>query len=148
MIIDTPVNNINIKRLKSGDLNSTYLWHYRLGYVNDTRISNLYKEGYLITFDYESYGSCESYLHAKMIKSPFEVKGERVKKVLRLVHTDVYGPMSTQARGGYVYFITFTDNRSRFGYVYLMRHKSKAFEKFKEFRSEVEKQTGKSIKIL
>ena len=30
--IDTPVNNINIKRLKSCDLNSTYLWHYRLGH--------------------------------------------------------------------------------------------------------------------
>ena len=56
--------------------------------------------------------------------------------------------MSTQARGGYVYFITFTDDRSRFSYVYLKRHESKAFKKFKEFRFEVEKQTGKSIKVL
>ena len=53
---------------------------------------------------------------------------------------------STKARGGYVYFITFTDDRSCFGYMYLMRHKSEAFENFKEFRFEVEKQTGKSIK--
>ena len=29
-----------------------------------------------------------------------------------------------------------------------MRHKSEAFEKFKEFRNEVEKQTGKLIKVL
>ena len=29
-----------------------------------------------------------------------------------------------------------------------MRHKSEAFEKFNEFRFEVEKQTGKSIKVL
>ena len=68
--------------------------------------------------------------------------------MLGLVHTDVCGPMSTQAWGGYVYFITFTDDRSCFGYVYLMRHKSETFEKFKEFRFEVEKQTGKSIKVL
>jgi hypothetical protein len=34
------------------------------------------------------------------------------------------------------------------GYVYLMKHKSKSFERFKEFRIEVEKQTRKSIKIL
>ena len=32
--------------------------------------------------------------------------------------------------------------------MYLMRHKSQAFEKFKEYKNEVEKQTGKSIKAL
>ena len=37
---------------------------------------------------------------------------------------------------------------SRYGYVFLMKHKSEAFEKFKKFRHEVEKQTGKSIKVL
>ena len=41
--------------------------------------------------------------------------------------------------------ITFTDILSRLGYVYLMKHKSEAF---KEYQSMVEKQTGKSIKIL
>ena len=58
------------------------------------------------------------------------------------------GPMSTQARGGYEYFITFTDDYSRFGYVYLMKHKSKAFAKFKEFRAEVENQLCKRIKVI
>ena len=56
--------------------------------------------------------------------------------------------MSTSARGGYFYFITFTDALSRYGYDYLMKHKSDSFEMFKRFRSEVEKQTGKSIKTL
>ena len=37
---------------------------------------------------------------------------------------------------------------SRYGYVYLMKYKSETFEEFKEFRQEVEKQLGKSIKIL
>ena len=35
---------------------------------------------------------------------------------------------------------------SRFGCVYLMKYKSEIFERFKEFRYKVEKQTGKSIK--
>ncbi|WRX09125.1 Reverse transcriptase [Theobroma cacao] len=35
------------------------------------------------------------------------------------------------------------DNHCRFGYVYLMKYKSEAFEKFKEFRAKVEKQTEK-----
>ena len=68
--------------------------------------------------------------------------------MLELVHTDVCGPMSTQAKGGYEYFITFTNDYSRYGYVYLMRRKFEAFEKFKEFRAEVENQLGKHIKAI
>ncbi|KAL0290850.1 UNVERIFIED_CONTAM: Retrovirus-related Pol polyprotein from transposon TNT 1-94 [Sesamum calycinum] len=37
---------------------------------------------------------------------------------------------------------------SRYGYVYLMRYKSEAFGRFKEYRLEVEKQTGHKIKAL
>ena len=48
----------------------------------------------------------------------------------------------------FFYFITFIDDYSRYGYLYLMRYKSKAFEKFKEFRNEVEKQLVRSIKSL
>src|ERR1044072_143610 len=56
--------------------------------------------------------------------------------------------MKIQAKGGYFYFITFTDDMSRYGFLYLMKHKSESFEMFKRFRNEVEKQTGKSIKML
>jgi hypothetical protein len=55
--------------------------------------------------------------------------------------------MGTTARGGFQYFITFTD-LSRYGYVYLMKHKSETFEKFKEFHNEIENQSGKKIKAL
>ena len=50
------------------------------------------------------------------------------------------------AQCGYEYFITFTDDHSR--YVYLMHHKSDSFEKFKEYMTEVEKQLGKPIKAI
>ena len=53
-----------------------------------------------------------------------------------------------QVKNGYAYFIIFTDDLSRYRYVYLMKHKSEAFEKFKEFRHEVKKQTGKLVKVL
>ncbi|KAK8662705.1 hypothetical protein V6N13_024596 [Hibiscus sabdariffa] len=83
-----------------------------------------------------------------MTKAPFSGKGERASDLLGLIHSDVCGPMNTQARGGYQYFITFTDDFSRYGYIYLMRHKSEALEKFKEFKNEVQNQHGKSIKAL
>ena len=65
----------------------------------------------------------------------FKAKGYRAKEVLDLVYTDLCGPMSTSARAGYEYFITLIDDYSRYGYIYLMRHKSEAFEKFKEFKA-------------
>ncbi|KAK8690248.1 hypothetical protein V6N13_088949 [Hibiscus sabdariffa] len=83
-----------------------------------------------------------------MTKAPFSGKGERASDLLGLIHSDVCGPMNTQARGGFQYFITFTDDFSRYGYIYLMRLKSEALEKFKEFKNEVQNQHGKSIKAL
>ena len=98
--------------------------------------------------DFDEFPVCESCLEGKMTKRPFNTKGRRVQDLLELIYSDVCGPMSVQARGGYEYFITFTDDYSRFGYVYLMKRKSKTFEKFKEFRTEVENQLGKCIKAI
>ena len=83
-----------------------------------------------------------------MTKLPFVGHGKRATDLLALVHTDVCSPFDVPARGNFVYFITFIDDISRYGYMFLMKHKSEAFEKFKEFRHEVEKQTKKSIKVL
>ena len=96
----------------------------------------------------ESYPIYESYLHGKMTKLPFVGHGERATDLLALVHTNVCGPFDVPARGNFIYFITFTDDSSRYGYVYLIRHKSESFEKLKKFRYDVEKQIKKSIKIL
>ena len=75
-------------------------------------------------------------------------QGERATELLGLVHIDVYGPFDVQARGGYSYFIIFTDDLSRYRYVFFMKNKSEPFERFKKFRHEVEKQIDKPIKIL
>ena len=56
--------------------------------------------------------------------------------------------MSVEAHDGYHYFLTFTDDLSRYGYIYLMKHMSETFEKFKEFQSEVENHRKKKIKFL
>ena len=96
------------------------------------------KFGLLSLLTFESYPVCESCLQDKMIKLPFTGHRERAPDLLALVHTNVCGPFDVPAKDNYVYFITFTDDMSRYGYVFLMKHKS-VFEKFKEFRHEVEK---------
>ncbi|KAL4367225.1 hypothetical protein GQ457_05G023000 [Hibiscus cannabinus] len=83
-----------------------------------------------------------------MTKAPINGIGERASDLLRLIHSDVCGLMNTQARGGFQNIITFTDDFSRYEYIYLMCHKSEALEKFKKFKNEVHKQHSKSIKAL
>ena len=83
-----------------------------------------------------------------MTKRPFSAKGNRAKQTLELIHSDVCRPINIQARGGYEYFVTFTDDYSMYGHIYLMLKKSETFEKFKDFKALAEKQLGKSLKTL
>nr|GEZ28358.1 putative retrotransposon protein [Tanacetum cinerariifolium] len=64
------------------------------------------------------------------------------------VGNDVCGPLRHVSRKCASYFLTFTDDFSRYGYVYLLKHKHEVFEEFKVFKSEVELQLGKKIKAL
>jgi len=146
-ILEPSYNTLSLKR-KINSTNKAYLWHLCLGHINSQRIQRLVNYGFLNPMDFQDYPVCESCLEGKMTKILFSAKGHRAKYLFELVHTDVYGPMSVLAQGGYEYFITFADDYSRYGYVYLMRRKSKAFEMFKEFRAEAEKQLGKHIKAL
>ncbi|KAJ9557826.1 hypothetical protein OSB04_012440 [Centaurea solstitialis] len=126
----------------------TYLWHCRLGHINKKHVELLLKGGFLGNFDYKPFDNCESCLSGKMTKQPFNNENKRATDLLEIIHTDVCGPFSHVARGGYRYFITFTDDFSRYGYVYLMRHKSETFEKFKEYQNEVQNLLDKRIKFL
>ena len=71
--------------------------------------------------DYESFAACKPCLMGKTTKTPFSGTMERATDLLEIIHTDVWGPMSVEARGGYRYFLTFTDDLSRYGYIYLMK---------------------------
>jgi hypothetical protein len=144
---DTHIHNIDAKRIKLND-NSTYMWHCRLGHIGVKRMKKLHTDGLLESLDFESLDRCEACLMGKMTKTPFSGMMERATDLLEIIHTDVCGPMSVASRGGYRYVLTFTDDLSRYGYIYFMKHKSKNFEKFKEFQSEVENQRNKKIKFL
>ena len=72
----------------------------------------------------ESVDACKPCLMGKMTKTPFSGTTGRATYLLEIIHTDVCGPMSVDARSGYRYFLTFIDDLSRYGYIYLMKHKS------------------------
>src|SRR3954471_21361798 len=145
---ETHIHNIEAKRCKVDSDNSTYLWHCRLGHISVKRMKKLHSDGLLESLDFESFDTCEPCLMGKMIKTPFSGMMERATDLLEIIHTDVCRPMSVSTRGGYRYFLTFTDDLSRYGYIYLMKHKSETFEKFKEFQNKVENHRNRKIKFL
>ena len=122
--------------------------HYRLGHISVKRMKKLHKDGLLESLDYESLGACEPCLMGKMTNTPFSGTMEQATDLLEIIHNDVCDPMSVDAHGKYHYFLTYTDDLSRYGHIYLMKHKSETFEKFKEFQSEVENHLNKKIKFL
>jgi hypothetical protein len=67
---------------------------------------------------------------------------------LEIIHTDICGPFPVKSVDGYDSFITFTDEYSRYGYIYPIKERSEALDKFKIFKAEVENQHDKRIKIV
>ncbi|GKE00942.1 retrotransposon protein, putative, ty1-copia subclass [Tanacetum coccineum] len=120
------VNSIYNVRNKSvqNNLDSTYLWHCRLAHISKKRIEKLQHDGLLKSTNEESFDKCVSCLSGKMTRKLYV------------------------SRQGASYFITFTDDYSRYGYVYLLKHKPEVCETFKVFKNEVENQLGKTIKAL
>ncbi|GJX53778.1 retrotransposon protein, putative, ty1-copia subclass [Tanacetum coccineum] len=144
---DSSMHAITNKRAKI-NLDSSLLWHCRLGHISKKRIEKLQHDGLLNSIDIESLGKCVSCLSGKMARKPYSHQVERAKDLLGLIHTDVCGPFRIVSRQGASYFVTFTDDFSRYGYVYLLKHKHEVFETFKVFQKEVENQLGKTIKSL
>nr|GEW70822.1 retrovirus-related Pol polyprotein from transposon TNT 1-94 [Tanacetum cinerariifolium] len=138
---------VHTKRVKH-NLDSTYLWHCRLAHISKKRIKKLQQEGLLKSTDDESFDQCVSCLSGKMTRKSFPHRPERATDLLGIIHTEVCGPLRHVSRQGASYFITFTDDYKRYGYVYLLKHKHEVFETFKVFKNEVENQLEKTIKAL
>ena len=64
------------------------------------------------------------------------------------MHSDVCGPTNTQSLGVIRYFVTFTDDKSRYTAIYIMKSKDEVFQKFNEFEAMATNITGNNIKVL
>ena len=127
---DTHIHNIDAKRCKVDNDSATYLYHCRLSHIGVTRMKKFHADGILESLDYESLDACEPCLLGKMTKTPFSGTMKQATDLLEIMHTDVCGPVNIKACSRYHYFLTFTDDLSRYGYIYLMKQKSETFEKF------------------
>ncbi|KAI3700614.1 hypothetical protein L2E82_45250 [Cichorium intybus] len=132
----------------SNGIEKACLWHCRLGHINKKRIAQPQKDGVLESFDLKSDDVCESCLLGKMTKSPFTWTCESGKGLLDIIHTYVCGPFRSTTRDANRFYVTFTNDYSRYGCIDLIKHKSETVKKFKEFKNEVENKLGIKIKML
>ncbi|GJR15528.1 retrotransposon protein, putative, ty1-copia subclass [Tanacetum coccineum] len=111
-------------------------------------IEKLQYDGLLYSTDLRAFEKCIPCMSGKVARKPYTHQVERAKDLLGLIHTDVCGPFKIMSRQEASYFITFTDDFSSYGYVYLLKYTHEVFETFKVFQKEVENQLGKTIKLL
>ncbi|GKB31883.1 retrotransposon protein, putative, ty1-copia subclass [Tanacetum coccineum] len=138
---------VSNKRAKL-DLDSALLWHCRLRHISKKNIEKLQHDGLLISTDLRAFEKFVPCMYGKMARKPYTHQVERSKDLLGLIHTNVCGTFKIMSRQGANYFVTFTDDFSHYGFVYLLKHKHEVFETFKVFQKEVENQLDKTIKSL
>ena len=90
---------------------------------------------------------CEHCLVGKTTRLPFD-KAKRTTSKLQLIHLDICDPMNMRAKHDANYFITFIDDFTRFGHIYLISHKSEALDCFTQFTRLVENQLSTKIKAI
>lgn len=140
------VNSINSEQ--SGF--SLQEWHRRLGHLHNraiVKMSNGLVNGLVIKGSLEEF-KCEVCAKCKITEVPYPKHAQnRAGELLERVHSDLC-EMPTPSYGGAKYFMTFTDDWSRYVSVYPLKAKSEAFNAWQRYRSVIENQTGKKVKIL
>jgi len=133
--------------IRSADDDKNILvWHASLGHLflpAIKRLPNAVRDIQLHP-NSPSTCTCEACIMGEMFRKPFQPLQDKAKtQLLELIHSDVIEPMQTQTMHGYRYIIVFTDDHSRYTDIYLMKAKSEAPAKFKEYVAKVEKQHPK-----
>ena len=126
-----------VMALVENKMSKTELWHSRLGHLNYNDIilmqNNRLVNG--INEKIKCASLCKTCGLCKINKKPFNTYSNiRTTNLLQVIHTDVCGPIPVSSLGGAVYFITFTDDFSRYVTVYSMTKKSQAFSKLNNLK--------------
>lgn len=131
---------------------SATLWHARLGHVSYQLLQMISTKKLLddvpvfkeIHYDIVCLG-CQ---YEKSLRLPFPNSENRAFTVLQLIHSDLMGLTRTPSCTSLHYMIVMVDDFTRFSWVYFLEHKSEAFSKFVQFKQNVEKEFGVSVKCL
>ncbi|GJT41749.1 retrovirus-related pol polyprotein from transposon TNT 1-94 [Tanacetum coccineum] len=144
MVVKNEINKMNSSAYL---IESSNVWHGRLGHVNFNSMRRLIKFNSIPNFHIDSKYKCETCVEAKLTRTPFK-SVKRTTEPLDMIHTDICDLKSLPTKGGNKYFITFIDDCTKYCYVYLLKSKDEAIDKFVLYKTEVENQLGKKIKVV
>ena len=147
MTIVPPIKNINKNTSSAYMLESSNVWHGRLGHVNYNTLRRLINMECLPKFKIDPYHKCEICVESKLARTYFQ-SIERSSEPLELIHSYICDLKFIQTRGGKKYFLTLIDDCIRYCYVYSLRSKYEALKMFKHFKNEVENQLDRKIKVI
>ena len=128
-------------------LESSNVWHGRLGHVNYDTLRRLINMECLPNFKIDPNHKCEICVESKLTRTSFK-SIERSSEPLELIQSDICDLKFIQTRGGKKYFLILIDDCTRYCYVYLLRSKYEALEMFQHFKNEVENQLDRKIKVI
>jgi transposase InsO family protein len=108
--------------------------HEDLGHPSIKRTKLAAKSSEDIDICDEKFDQCESCIKAKQSKNPVG-KGPAPRSCIpfEIIHSDLCGPMPEVSKGGKKYFLTFTDDYSRYTTIYFLKEKSEVPQKLFEF---------------
>ena len=110
-------------------------------------MQRLVKNEILPNLDFTNLNVCVDCIKGKQTK--YTKKGAtRSTQLLEIIHTDICGPFDVNSLNKEKYFITFIDDFSRYGFVYLLHEKSKAVDALEIFINEVERQLDRKVTIV
>ena len=88
-------------------------------------------------------GVCSGYVLEKHHRDSFDKPASWHTSVpLKLVHSDLCGPLPSASFSGFKYFLTFIDEYSRRTWFYFLKLKSEVFNMFLAYKALVEKKSG------
>ena len=107
------------KRKRTQDTSSK-LWHCCLCHISRGEIERLVKSEILPPQEFSDFEQCVECIKGKFVK---QIKKcvKRSAGTLKIIHTDICGTFPVKSVDGYDSFITFTDDYSRYGYIYPIR---------------------------
>ncbi|KAE8733847.1 hypothetical protein F3Y22_tig00000916pilonHSYRG00052 [Hibiscus syriacus] len=126
---------------------SAMLWHKKLGHMSKQGMKVFVEQKLLPGLTKVSLTLCEHCITSKQHRLKFNTSNSRGKSVLELVHSDVWKAPITSL-GGAKYFVSFIDDYSRRCWVYPIKKKSDVFSTFKNFKAQVELDSGNKIKCF
>ena len=123
-------------------------WHSRLGHPSLPIVDRVISKNNLpVTWDSSQESVCDACQRGKNHQLPYSKSFSVSSKPLQLIFSDVWGPAPSSV-GNKVYYVSFLDDFSKFTWIYLLKHKSEVFERFRDFQNLVEHLLNRKIKAM